>query len=538
MSISLSLPIFIKKLFALLVQVPITFWVGISAFLFAYLATIYSFSNHYITAYGDAESHLNIAKRVIDSITPGLAQLGGVWLPLPHVLMIPFIHNDFMWRTGLAGSIVSGIGFIISCIYLYKIGKTITKSKLVGFLTFLVFAANPNILYLQSTPMTEVPLITFFILSTYYFILYLQRKNTILSLILAAFFGFCATISRYDGWFLVLFEAIIIAVQQLRLHAPKSKIIGLTVMFSTLAFFGILCWFAWDGLILGDPLYFTDSVYSAKTQQMAWFERGQLPAYHNPFVAFTYYFVDTMTNLGVVVFLIAILGLIYLIQDRKIGNRFYYAILLLTPFIFNVLTLYLGQSIIFLPHLTPIGFDWRLFNARYGAIMMPAAAILIGYLFYRASFNYKALIVFLLFCQIGMFLVGYSKVISLQDGLDGLSAAKKTDADLWMRKNYDHGLVVLDDYARSVMIIDTEIPMQDVIYVGNKPYWDEEMLEPEKYATWIVMQKDDAVWTRIYENPPVQARLYKYFNKVYTSPEILIFKRNPDVPIADASTPN
>ena len=79
--------------------------VGLSI-LFSIVAIAYSYANDYIVTYGDAESHLNIAKRTINSITPGFAQLGGIWLPIPHIMMIPFIWSDFLWRTGLAGSIV------------------------------------------------------------------------------------------------------------------------------------------------------------------------------------------------------------------------------------------------------------------------------------------------------------------------------------------------------------------------------------------------------------------------------------------------
>ena len=74
----------------------------------AIVSTAIAFNNDLIVAYGDAESHLNIAKRVIHGLTPGFAQLGGIWLPMPHILMIPFVYFDFLWRTGLAGSIVSG----------------------------------------------------------------------------------------------------------------------------------------------------------------------------------------------------------------------------------------------------------------------------------------------------------------------------------------------------------------------------------------------------------------------------------------------
>ena len=67
--------------------------------------------------------------------------------------------------------------------------------------------------------------------------------------------------------------------------------------------------------------------------------------------------------------------------------------------------------------------------------------------------------------------------------------------------------------------------MQNIIYVGTKPYWEVSLKAPEIYATWVVMQKDDSVWKSIAENPKVLGRLYKYFDKVYTSPKILIFKK-------------
>jgi hypothetical protein len=54
---------------------------------------------------GDAVAHINIARRVFDSRTPGLAQLGTVWLPLPHLVMVPFLVSKSLWQTGMGGSI-------------------------------------------------------------------------------------------------------------------------------------------------------------------------------------------------------------------------------------------------------------------------------------------------------------------------------------------------------------------------------------------------------------------------------------------------
>jgi hypothetical protein len=138
----------------------------------------------------------------------------------------------------------------------------------------------------------------------------------------------------------------------------------------------------------------------------------------------------------------------------------------------------------------------------------------------------------LFFAQFGLYAIGYSRVVSLDDGRTGLSSAvtKLPDAQNFINAHYDGGLVLEDDFARTLSIVRTHIPMQKVIYIGNKPYWEESLRAPEKYATWIIMQKDDDVWRHVYDDPIVQGRLYKYFEKVYTSPEILIFRRNPAVP--------
>src|SRR3954454_20251628 len=55
------------------------------------LAAAWHHSNGYILYYGDAESHLGTARRIIDSRTPGYDQIGSPWLPLPHLLMLPFV---------------------------------------------------------------------------------------------------------------------------------------------------------------------------------------------------------------------------------------------------------------------------------------------------------------------------------------------------------------------------------------------------------------------------------------------------------------
>ncbi|MDO8572380.1 MAG: hypothetical protein Q7S11_01260 [bacterium] len=527
-------------------------WVTWISIFMATLATAYSFYYGYTISYGDAESHLNIAKRVIESLTPGFAQLGGIWLPLPHILLIPFVYFDVLWRTGLAGAIISGIAFVISAIYIYKLAFLLTKHSGASFVASLVFIINPNVLYLQSTPMTELTLIVFFVLSSYYFISFLLDDSNLLMLILAAFFGFCASLSRYDGWGLVLMEAGILVLHYLpyKIRVDWSNVSrkiqnvfipstdrtfgerwglleGRLIMFATMAFFGIALWILWGFLILGDPLYFTHSEFSANSQQLSWFARGELPAYKHLDVAFLYYFVTSVESSGFVLSLAAMIGMILFFLSKRTQYRSYIFLILMVPFIFNILTLYLGQSVIFIPGITPTTFEWTLFNVRYGVMMLPLIALFIGYLFYRAKFAMRVMIIGIIALQSALFYIGFTPVLSLDDSVSGLSSAiaKMPDAQQWLEDNYDHGKLLTDDFARTISIIRTPVHMKDVIYIGNKPYWEESLIEPEKYARWIVMQQNDTLWKNIYEDRQTNARLFKYFNKVYTSEDILIFRR-------------
>lgn len=516
--------------------------VVVSSFM-AFISTAWFFTADKIVAYGDAESHLNIAKRVVDGLTPGFAQLGGIWLPLPHILLIPFVKFDFLWRTGLAGSIVSGVAFVLSALFIYKIILLLFKNKSAAFMGAIVFITNLNILYLQATPMTELTLIVFFIISTYYFIKFLNGSR-IIDLIFAAVFGFCATLSRYDGWFFVGIEILILMfVYNPFKKIPKSikdlnkiwdlkkyhKMEGILIIFTTLGFLGIIMWLGWDALILGDPLYFTHSEFSASSQQQGWLAHGELPTYHNVWLSFAYYFITAMNGAGIIVFFISLVGLIVYLKHDENKHRFVISLLITNIFLFYVLTLFMGQSVIFIPHITPADFDWTLFNVRYGVMMVPFAAIFFSYLFSLFKPVGKFFMIALLLFQFSLYAIGYSLPLSYTDGVEGLSSSKRVDAEKWLKINYKGGLVLEDDFSRQLSIIRSGVPMENVIYIGNKPYWAESLEAPEKYATWIIVQQNDTIDKKIYQPPAMNGRLFKYFKLAYTSPEILIFERN-DLP--------
>jgi len=120
----------------------------------SFAAIVWSWRHAAMLNYGDAVAHLHIARRVFDSRTPRFSQLGSVWLPLPHILLIPFVENYDWWATGLAGVIPSALAWIASCVGLYRLARHFLSIP-AATLALSFFALNPNLLYLQTTAMTE-----------------------------------------------------------------------------------------------------------------------------------------------------------------------------------------------------------------------------------------------------------------------------------------------------------------------------------------------------------------------------------------------
>ena len=103
----------------------------------------------------DARGHLVVARRIFDSITPGWQQVGAVWLPLPHLLNALPVQVDVLYRTGASGVAISVLSFAVATGAIAWTVAALTGSWPAALAGALVFALNPNVLYLEATPMTE-----------------------------------------------------------------------------------------------------------------------------------------------------------------------------------------------------------------------------------------------------------------------------------------------------------------------------------------------------------------------------------------------
>ena len=78
-----------------------------------------------------------------------------MWLPLPHLLNAIPVQIDLFYRTGASAVALSIAEYAIAAGAIAWIVQRVTGSAIAAVAGAAVFALNPNVLYLQSTPMTE-----------------------------------------------------------------------------------------------------------------------------------------------------------------------------------------------------------------------------------------------------------------------------------------------------------------------------------------------------------------------------------------------
>ncbi len=312
--------------------------------------------------YGDAMAHLNIARRILDSRAPGWEQVGTVWLPLPHLLMLPLVSTDWLWRTGLAGAIVSCICFVIAGTFLFLAARKAFSSDAAGAVAAFALALNPNVLYLQATPMTETVFLACFAGLLYFTVLFRDSQ----SLWAAAAAGLCAlagTMTRYEGWFLLPFCALYI------LLAAKRRRLLAAALFSVIASSGPLLWFAHNWWYYGDALEFYHGQWSAK----AIYERAlaagmaRYPGDHDWAKAWLYFREDARLVAGWPLAVLGVAGIAAALVKRAFWTV---ALLALVP-AFYVWSVHSGSTPIFLPHLWPNSY----YNSRYAIGALPLLAL-------------------------------------------------------------------------------------------------------------------------------------------------------------------
>ena len=383
-----------------------TWLVAVLAACVSVLAFVFYFRHGDILLYGDAVAHINIARRVFDSRTPGFLQLGTVWLPLPHLLMIPFLLSNSAWQSGLGGSVPSLIAYVAAVLGIFRLlrgalsfpAEPDLRARLVAWFAVLVFAANPNLLYLQTTAMTEVLYLAFFIWAVVYLSEFAQSINArdtemqrlaSRSLMKGAISIAGAGAARYDGWFLATAMAVMVfAVAMRARHTLWGR--GEALWRDIRNFILIVgsvpaLWIAYNASVYRNPLEFANGPYSARAIEQRTARPGfpPHPGTHDLVTASQYFLKSAEANLAeehlqkIWIVLAAAGSLLMLLLERRL-----FALLLLwVPLPFYALSIAYGGVPVFIPSWWPFSY----YNVRYGIQLLPAIAVFSALTVYFAA---------------------------------------------------------------------------------------------------------------------------------------------------------
>lgn len=494
-------------------------------------AIVWSWRHGALLNWGDAVAHLHIARRVFDSHQPRLSQLGSVWLPLPHILLLPFVQVYSWWANGIAGIIPSALAYIAACAGIYRLARRWLQPSAAA-LALAFFAINPNILYLQTTAMTE-PL---FVCEMIWIVVWLvewrtqldedpQKSDRLLGWIAAALVA--AIYTRYDGWVMALLAWSCVGLVLLKRGNLRSRAFWLA---SAVIVAAPIAWFIYNAMTFGDWLEFARGPYSAKAIELRTASHGAgppHPGWHNPWVSLLFFLKVSEMDTAAVAWGNTMLALsalgtacAWIVARRR---AFTWALLLWLPVPFYAYSVAYGSVPIFLPLWWP--HSW--YNTRYGMELLPALALGVGFagnIVIGAVRDFKPqwakyasgalfAVVALNACQ-----VLRERPLAYVEGTKNIEAHRPYQAEIppvlrALLAQRPAATVLMETSVDPEIVALTGIPLRQTINEADLEIWDAALKAPAQHAAIVLAFEGDAVDRAVKEHPEGLTAVHRFTAK-------------------------
>lgn len=512
-------------------------------------ASVYTVRTGTNMDYGDAMAHLTISRRIIDNKAPGLQQLGTVWLPLPHLLLLPLVQNLFLFRTGIAACILGALCLGVSAAALYRIMARVGFGVWARLVGLAILLANPSLLYASTTALTEPVLIAALLACMAGLAGWAFSERRLSGGELAVFAGIPAAagvLTRYEGWALVISGAIYVMIVVIRRGDGVRRALVLAASFAVVPALAVGWWLAYNTAWYGDPFEFLTGDYSAAAFTEVFMEQGQLTTKGNPGLSFEVFGWALMETAGLLPLIVAGIGLLVLTAREGLSDRALTIWLAGTSSAFLLVSLTGGQHIMVNDVSLPTG----AYNNRYVLSAVPWVALLVAYLVDQARGIARgralapavlAMAVLVVAQNLWWYGDPSERMTVLEEAKTGREAFRPVKAmATWLHEHYDGGGILMDESADKLAVAPViGIPLDEYYNRASGDYFDEALADPERYVRWVVMHRTqitsfstraafDYVTTALADDPQFDAN----YALVYEVSDLGVYRR-----ISDPSDP-
>ncbi len=502
-------------------------WLTLALGAVSIAALLWYYAHQQILLYGDAVAHINIARRVLDnrSWLSAFFQLGTVWLPLPHILMLPFVWNKALWMTGVAGSIASMAAYVAGALGIFRLVSA-RAPQAAAYMAAAIYALNPNLLYMQTTAMNEPLYLAFFIWAIVYFDEWLRGLSTTppvastgshpersLESCGIALAGGAAT--RYDGWFFGAILGALVLWTFALWWRRTPDVARRRVMTKSLVEFLLLnalvpvFWLAYNHRVSGRAMDWANGPYSARAIAERTTARGAAPypGKDHVIAAGLYFLKASKLNVGAghlsdVLFLLALGGTAVALWRFRQCRTW---LLLWVPLAFYALSIAYGSVPIFIPNWWPFSY----YNVRYGLELLPVLAVfpalLAAFLSERIVNPRKKLIVWSLLTLLvaASYVSIYSDVpITLKEAQVNARTRMVLEGELakFLAGLPPSATLLMYQGEHVGALQRAGIPLRHVISEVSHPDWEWALLDPAHRADFVIAFKGDPVWMAAQEH--------------------------------------